>query len=305
MTISISNLLDKLVAATDSYVPLSYSYVPTNYEIGSKPVGGTNTTIILASILGECEASNINLYKNGSSALTPTSPGSRLPAICDDGLNQENRCFNFVDTTSSLGDTYQLYIRSNSTASDNYHPNHCNTTSTNAPKGISSFTALKLSVGKGVLQAPVETKIESVSSTSVAAGAWHDPSLSCTITPTSATSKLLIVGNINLSFQRSAGQDVKIKLQRDGSDILVGDAAGSRTQATFGRLSLGSSTMSNIPIFLVVDSGSTSATTIKVLAGHGEASTVNLHINRSHTDSDSGNFVRGISQLAVYELEGV
>jgi hypothetical protein len=125
--------------------------------------------------------------------------------------------------------------------------------------------------------------------------------LSLAITPSSTSSKILILGHI---YGSSQGNPLQLKIQRNSTDILVGDAASSRKRALTQPWGGGSDleAFSVSPAFL--DSPSTtSAVTYKFQISIGGSST--NHINRSNRDNDgSAEDARGASSIILMEVAG-
>ena len=140
----------------------------------------------------------------------------------------------------------------------------------------------------GILQVVSTTKTD-VFSQSLSAGALSDliPDLTVTITPSSTSSKILIVSNID-----SQDGVRSIVLLRDTTEISFGDASGSIRQ---------SHTQGGTPHFL--DSpATTSAITYGVKLCSSASTTV--YLNRRATESNNTSFARTVSTLTVMEVAG-
>ena len=134
-------------------------------------------------------------------------------------------------------------------------------------------------------------------------GAWSDVSnMSVAITPSSTSSKVLI------SFSIMAGGSgtnpyPKIKLLKNGSDLIVGDTSGSRIRMT-SAWGQGVSTASDVGVvsFEYLDSPSTtSEITYKVqVSGY---STRTFHINITG-GSDANNGMSCVSTITAKEIAG-
>ena len=124
--------------------------------------------------------------------------------------------------------------------------------------------------------------------------------LSVTITPTSATSKILVMASV--SGQGASGiTALQGRLMRDSTAIAIGDAAGSRQRASFGNVETGSSN-SDLSSIMFLDSPATTASTtykIQVLSGSSPQTVV---INRSTGDIDNVQLTRTISTITVMEV---
>ena len=134
--------------------------------------------------------------------------------------------------------------------------------------------------------------------------AYADTGLTLDITPTSATSKILITGFVSLGVDYFKNY---MKVLRDGSDLAVGDAAGTRERvfasvlpADTGWDSYG---VQSVPINLLDSPNTTSQVNYKVqfkcYRGTGGTATV----NRSQSDrNNSGYDERTVSVLTLQEI---
>jgi hypothetical protein len=159
-------------------------------------------------------------------------------------------------------------------------------------------SAVQASSGK-VLQVVSTVKTDTFTTTS---GSYVDVTgLSVSITPTSASNKILVLLQINGSQEVGAGR-ASLKLLRGSTVINAGDAAGSRTPALGGFSSIDQSVPSTPVSGSFLDSpATTSSTTYKIqlamAAGSGTA-----YINRTMQDSDNANQIRMSSQITVMEI---
>lgn len=137
------------------------------------------------------------------------------------------------------------------------------------------------------------------------AGTWADytdgtTTMSITFTPINVNNKLLILGLLTANVV-SATTGVFAKLVQDGTDIVVGDLAGSRRRSFFRLASSGTtSVMHNMGFSAMVTAGTTSSTTIKLQIMPVVTGT--SYINRAAVDTNSSTFYRGISQLTILEF---
>lgn len=123
--------------------------------------------------------------------------------------------------------------------------------------------------------------------------------LSVSITPTAATSKVLVIVQVSGSMDTSVAS-LFFRMMRGSTAINVGDTAGSRTPATIGfSNTIQSEVVSGAASFL--DSpATTSATTYKLQGVNSSAGT--FYINRSKQDSDTVNYPRPASSITVMEI---
>jgi hypothetical protein len=127
--------------------------------------------------------------------------------------------------------------------------------------------------------------------------------LNATITPTSTSSKILIIAQITHSIGGNSLGYGHFKVTRAGSDIYLGNASGSQVRAVFGGVSqtvLGQAAIASSIAFLH-SPNSTSAMTYRV---EGRASDGPVHVNRSQGDTNNTNNVAGASSITLIEVAG-
>ena len=128
--------------------------------------------------------------------------------------------------------------------------------------------------------------------------------LSVSITPTSSTSKILVFMNTSISCGN--GSDVNhvgVQIVRNSTAIFVGDARGTRMQAT-GIVNTTTAGQMNHPSAVYLDSpATTSATTYKLQIKTTNAS-YTANVNRSGRDADNaiGYDGTGTSGITVMEI---
>ena len=168
---------------------------------------------------------------------------------------------------------------------------------------VSSNAAIatnKLGAG-AVLQVKSATKTDTQSLTSTPFQDISD--LSISITPSSTSSKILVFGYVNVGWD-SANAKIGINLVRGSTNILVGDAAGSRIRLT-GFLYSGTAANAAFPVaYNFLDSpASTSAQTYKIQGSRLDGAGT-VYINRSFVDTDNAFFGRTASTITVMEIAG-
>jgi hypothetical protein len=123
--------------------------------------------------------------------------------------------------------------------------------------------------------------------------------LSVTITPTSTSSKIMILGQV-AAGGNSGGSNTNLRFTGGNSGTYVGDASGGKIQALTGGFfdaNLGNVLASYALNYL--DSPATvSATTYKIQVRAGAVGANTAYINRTSADND----VRGASSLTVMEI---
>jgi hypothetical protein len=157
-------------------------------------------------------------------------------------------------------------------------------------------------IGSNVVQT-VKTDTFTMSS-----GTYTDiTGLTATITPTTATSKILLLAQVNISQQNAtAGGGFAIRFSGGDSDDYVGDTEGSRITSATGNYWTNFVSDTNVNnwasgVIIYLDSpATTSATTYSVQVRQATAGTV--YVNRGQSDSNIATNQRGASSLTVIEV---
>ena len=125
--------------------------------------------------------------------------------------------------------------------------------------------------------------------------------LAATITPTAATSKVLVIVQMYMR-DGSNTRTINFRLMRGSTAISIGDAAGSRERATGAFVHTGAGTHHTFAMNAAfLDSpGVDTATTYSVQIGSSSAST--YAVNSSFTDADEGRATRTTSSITLIEV---
>jgi hypothetical protein len=148
--------------------------------------------------------------------------------------------------------------------------------------------------GGKVLQVVQGTK---TSASTFNSGSYTDIGLSVTITPSSSSSKILILGH--LEIHGGDGVTSTSRLMRGGTMIDAGDQASNRTSGTWGTGNQGGDVHGMSQGVGYLDSPSTTSATTYKVQGMG-AST--CYVNRTHNDSNSSSRNRTASNLIAMEI---
>jgi hypothetical protein len=169
--------------------------------------------------------------------------------------------------------------------------------------GLIRLQASSLPAGS-VLQTVQAVKSDTQSTTSITR--VDVSGLSVNITPTSASSKILVMLDVAVGTAESTGSLGAVHLMRDSTDIYIGDAASNRARIT-AQIDNSSGDMSynitrNNAVYL--DSpATTSQITYKVqFKTYNGANAV--HINQSGNDTDVSYINRLASSITVMEIAG-
>ena len=131
-----------------------------------------------------------------------------------------------------------------------------------------------------------------------------DIGLAVTITPSLATSKVLVMYKVGTSVVNGA-YCCHLRLVRGSTNIALGDAAGNRVQATTSALSNTANGGYNVfyqTLDFLDSPSTTSATTYKVQARGWNTSGGNFHVNRNDIDTNSVDHARFVSTITAMEI---
>ena len=155
---------------------------------------------------------------------------------------------------------------------------------------------LPAGTGGKVLQVVSTTKTNTFSTSSTS---YTDVTgLSASITPSSTSSKILVIVNV-LGSQDVNVNRLFMKLLRDSTSICIGDSSGSRDRVSFGSSSYESVFMTTWSQNYLDSPSTTSATTYKIQM---RVSASTGYINRADDDTDSSIHQRGASTITLMEV---
>jgi hypothetical protein len=168
---------------------------------------------------------------------------------------------------------------------------------------VAEAVAAGLSAGIG--SNVVQTVKTNVFTASVATGAESGDvtGLTVAITPSSATSKVLVLAQINVGA--STVNQIDAALFRDGAlTAFVGDADGSRRQVSGGALSSSANRASVTMSLVYLDSPATDiAVTYSLRLSHTDSATATLIVNRGGDDTNSSRNSRSASSITAIEVK--
>ena len=174
-----------------------------------------------------------------------------------------------------------------------------------AIKDLAEATAagLDLAGDPGIGSNVVQTVLTAPFSASVAQGAVSSDAISVTITPSSATAKVLVIASVSLGAA-SGTSGVFAELYAGGSvTSFRGDADGSRSRRSTGASVVANTGSQQSTVITFLDSpGVATAVTYSVRIGHNDSSTQTLYLNRAVQDSNSSQFARTASSLTAIEV---
>ena len=199
-----------------------------------------------------------------------------------------------VKVTGNASGTGTLTIAAPNTNSD-----YTLTLPTNTGTILTSATTTGFPAGSvlQVLQA-VKTDVFSTNSTTFV----DVTGLSVSITPSSATNKILVLMDVKLGSQTNVSNYVK--LVRGSTSIYIGDAAGSRQRATYANADDPSNEWAYQGVGIYLDSpNTTSATTYKVqMLSEVAVNLGTVYLNTQGDDTDDNQHERLASSITVMEI---
>jgi hypothetical protein len=155
-----------------------------------------------------------------------------------------------------------------------------------------------------ILQVVSTTKTDTFTASVASGGETAVTGLSASITPSSATSKILVMLNVNGIETSDYTSFLVVRLYRGATEIGSGAAAGSRP-TVFGADKTGTQNSDNIVNVSgnYLDSpATTSATTYAVYLVNTRGVTKTLGVNRTGLDSDQVSYVRAASTVTLMEV---
>ena len=156
----------------------------------------------------------------------------------------------------------------------------------------------EINIGSAVVQVKSTTKTDTFS---MASTTFADiTGLSVSITPTSASNKILIVATVAQGAE--AVYTGNLRLMRDSTAIGVGATAGSRILSTSFNTTPQTHSMTSTSLNFLDSPATTSATTYKIQVAQVSGPGGTVYVNRSHTDTDNATYARNISTITVFEV---
>ena len=166
------------------------------------------------------------------------------------------------------------------------------------------FGAPPSGIGK-ILQVVSTTKTDTFSASLSPGADTAITGLSATITPSSATSKILVVLQVNGADSTNTYMHFGVRLYRGATEIGSGDVSGSRTTAigvVRGPNTAENATIGNVGASYLDSPATTSAITYAVHLTSLNSATKTYVVNRSAVDNDAVAYARSSSHITVMEV---
>ena len=169
-----------------------------------------------------------------------------------------------------------------------------------------SAAIARTKLGAGTVLQVVQVIKSDTFTVSVADGSYGDiTGLSVSITPSSASNKILVFAKVDGGGDSSATRPQYYRLLRDSTVIGNGVDSGSRKGNSFGGIGINvTRSMASASINFLDSPATTSSTTYKIQVAHEAAATATLYINRGQLDDDSTQTKRGSSIITLLEIAG-
>ncbi len=172
--------------------------------------------------------------------------------------------------------------------------------STGVVTGLAALPDSAMASGS-IIQVVSTTKTD-VFSESLASGAFSADAMSLSITPSSASNKILIAVNCFLGSSTTSRGNITI--YKAGSVLTgsIGDADGNRNRTSL-QVGFNNTARGNSASGTYLDTaGGTSAITYSVRLSHGGSTTQTVYLNRVHTESDTDDYSRSASTITLMEV---
>ena len=164
---------------------------------------------------------------------------------------------------------------------------------------LPTLTATEMPTGS-VLQVKQHFLTDTTSSSSAT---FTASGLSVTITPSSTSSKILVMMNVSLTINEGTWQ---LRFVRNSTPIGVGDSSGSRVQTTVGGFHPTSdgNHQSNPTSAQYLDSPNTTSATTYIVQFKAQSGKT-MYLNRSSNDANNSDWShRSTSSITVMEIAG-
>ena len=148
----------------------------------------------------------------------------------------------------------------------------------------------------------VSTTKTAMFSEALTQGAFSADAMSLSITPNSASNKILIA--VNCFLGSSTASRGNITIYKAGSVLTgsIGDADGSKNRTSL-QVGFNNTARGNSASGTYLDTaGGTSAITYSVRLSHGAASTQTIYLNQVHSESDNSTYSRSASTITLMEV---
>tara|TARA_Y100000401_G_scaffold97198_1_gene84443 strand:- start:224 stop:880 length:657 start_codon:yes stop_codon:yes gene_type:complete len=157
-----------------------------------------------------------------------------------------------------------------------------------------------------VLQVVSQTKTDTASNGTASNTWWSytDTSLRATLTPSSASNKILLMAQI--SFSEATGHWYMARFEQDGAELagVIGDASSNRIRTTlFIDNQADNNAGRTVSMIAQASAGNTNSRYYNIALRHTSGISRTIYINRTGNDGDQYSYGRAISTITAMEIE--
>ena len=165
-----------------------------------------------------------------------------------------------------------------------------------------STTISNLSDGGKLLQIVSTTKTDTASYSNATQSYWNNTDFKVTITPSSASSKILITAVVMLGIDSQ--QSLYAQLRKDGTVLVQGDAGESNQGRATYHHSYSTSAEAPMPVIIsyLDTAGNTNQRYYNLAFSHTSGLTRTMYLNRGSSNSNDYNKGRSTSTITAMEI---
>lgn len=125
--------------------------------------------------------------------------------------------------------------------------------------------------------------------------------LTATITPGSATNKVLIVAKLSMGTNPAVTSGAAA-IRRAGTAIFIGDAASNRSRGSSAQTTASANYQYDLTFVHLDSPATTSATTYDIAVTNAEQNSQSVFVNRGQNDGDNAYIWRTASSITLFEV---
>ena len=154
----------------------------------------------------------------------------------------------------------------------------------------------------GILQVVSSVKTDVASASINRTSDWVGHGLSVSITPSSASNKILIFGQVTVGSSINDG--ISLSIFKAGSVLAgaIGDAGNQQKRQTAGAEIDYDFAVTTIPIHYLDTAGGTSSITYQPALNISNSGSYTIYLNRTSNDTDNASYVRTMSVITAMEV---
>lgn len=159
----------------------------------------------------------------------------------------------------------------------------------------------ELAASSVIVQVVTSNRTNTFSASVGGNGGESGDAFSAVITPTSATNKILVMVNANVSGTEAG---LFLRTYRESTKIFAGDADGSRQTVSSSTRNVEPATPMNMAYMFLDSPGVTTAITYAVRISHQASTTQTVYLNRGVGDGNTAATPRTASSITLIEVKG-